>query len=131
MPALKAAGHRVITYDRRGFGSSDKPDSGYDYDTLTKDLSNVIEQLNLSDVTLVGFSMGGGEVARYVGKHGEDKLHSIVFAAAVPPFLMQSSDNPEGPLTKEKAKEMKRVLSRTGRHSLTVLPGTSSRPTAC
>jgi non-heme chloroperoxidase len=106
VPALKAAGYRVITYDRRGFGSSDKPDSGYDYDTLTKDLSNVIAQLNLSDVTLVGFSMGGGEVARYVSAYGEDKLHSIVFAAAIPPFLMKSADNPDGPLTKDKAKEM-------------------------
>lgn len=106
VPALKAAGYRVITYDRRGFGNSDKPDSGYDYDTLTKDLSNLIEQFDLSDVTLVGFSMGGGEVARYVSAYGEDKLHSIVFAAAVPPFLMKSDDNPNGPLTKDKAKEM-------------------------
>ena len=106
VPALKQAGYRVITYDRRGFGASDKPDSGYDYDSLTTDLNNVIEQLGLIDVTLVGFSMGGGEVARYVASHGEDKLHSVVFAAAVPPFLMQSDDNPEGPLTQDKAKEM-------------------------
>lgn len=106
VPALTAAGYRVITYDRRGFGGSDKPDHDYDYDTLTKDLNNVIDQLDLSDVTLVGFSMGGGEVARYIANHGEDKLRSVVFAAAVPPYLMKSDDNPEGPLTKQKAKEM-------------------------
>ena len=103
VPALERAGYRVITYDRRGFGQSEKPISGYEYDTLAKDLSNVIEQLDLSDVTLVGFSMGGGEVARYVSAYGEDKIHSVVFAAAVPPYLMKSTDNPDGPLTKEKA----------------------------
>jgi non-heme chloroperoxidase len=106
IPALTAAGYRVLSYDRRGFGRSDKPDSGYDYDTLASDLAGLIEDRGLSDVTLVGFSMGGGEVARYVGTYGEGKLRSVVFAAAVPPYLMQGPDNPEGPLTKEKAKEM-------------------------
>ncbi|NGP16865.1 alpha/beta fold hydrolase [Devosia aurantiaca] len=104
--ALSEAGYRVIAYDRRGFGRSDKPADGYDYDTLAADLAGLIDSRNLSDVTLVGFSMGGGEVARYVANYGEDKLHSVVFAAAVPPYLMQGPDNPDGPLTKEKAKEM-------------------------
>lgn len=103
---LSEAGYRVITYDRRGFGDSEKPDGGFDYDRLADDLADVIEQRGLDDVTLVGFSMGGGEVARYIGKYGESKLHSVVFAAAVPPYMMKTADNPDGPLTKEKAKEM-------------------------
>ena len=102
---LRAAGHRVIAYDRRGFGRSDKPDSGYDYDTLTGDLAGLLEEHDLRDAALVGFSMGGGEVARYVGRHGEARLRSVVFAAAVPPCLMKSDDNPDGPLTPEKARE--------------------------
>ena len=83
--ALAEAGYRVIAYDRRGFGRSDKPDSGYDYDTLTGDLAGLLEEHDLRDAALVGFSMGGGEVARYVGRHGEARLRSVVFAAAVPP----------------------------------------------
>ncbi|MBJ3785798.1 alpha/beta fold hydrolase [Devosia sediminis] len=110
VPALTAAGYRVITYDRRGFGRSDKPESGFDYDTLADDLAGLIDDRDLRDITLVGFSMGGGEVARYIGKFGEDRLHSVVFAAAVPPFLMQGPDNPDGPLTEEKAKEMEEGL---------------------
>jgi len=106
VPALKQAGYRVVTYDRRGFGQSEKPGNGFDYDTLANDVSDIIKTLQLEDVTLVGFSMGGGEVARYIGQHGQDKLRSVVFAAAVPPYLMKSADNPDGPLTKEKAKEM-------------------------
>jgi pimeloyl-ACP methyl ester carboxylesterase len=108
--ALRAAGYRVVFYDRRGFGRSDKPESGYNYDTLADDLQRVLEQCALQDVTLVGFSMGGGEVARYISRHGESRLHSVVFAAAVPPFLMKSADNPEGPLTTEKAQQMRRAL---------------------
>src|SRR6478752_9190849 len=84
IPALKDAGYRVVAYDRRGFGKSDPGDS-YDYDALADDLDNVLSDLDLTDVTLVGFSMGGGEVARYAGKHGTERLHSVVFAAAVPP----------------------------------------------
>lgn len=102
---LHDAGNRVIAYDRRGFGRSDKPDAGFDYDTLTADLAGLLEELDLRDVTLVGFSMGGGEVARYVTNHGEARLRSVVFAAAVPPCLMKSDDNPDGPLTPEKARE--------------------------
>ncbi|GAC1414310.1 MAG: alpha/beta hydrolase [Candidatus Doudnabacteria bacterium] len=108
---LKEAGYRVITYDRRGFGESDKPTSGYDYDTFAEDLSGIITELELDDVTIVGFSMGGGEAARYIGKHGEDKLRSVVFAAAVTPMLMKSSENPEGPLDPEKAEEMVKQLT--------------------
>ncbi len=108
--ALQAAGYRVVAYDRRGFGRSDKPQSGYSYDVLADDLQRVMEQCGLKDVTLVGFSMGGGEVARYVARHGETRLHSVVFAAAVPPYLMKTADNPEGPLTPEKAHEKKHAL---------------------
>ena len=107
---LRDAGYRVVAYDRRGFGRSDKPDSDYSYDTLADDLQRVLEQCALQDVTLVGFSMGGGEVARYIGRHGESRLHSVVFAAAVPPFLMKTADNPEGPLTPERAQQSKRAL---------------------
>lgn len=102
---LAQAGYRVVAYDRRGFGRSDKPEDGFDYDTLTADLAGVMEDLDLRNTTLVGFSMGGGEVARYVAKHGEDRLHSVVFASAVPPYLMKTDDNPDGPLTEVKAKE--------------------------
>ncbi|MCW2762528.1 MAG: bromoperoxidase [Marmoricola sp.] len=101
VPALAEAGHRVITYDRRGFGDSDKPADGYDYDTLAADLKGVLDGLDLSGVTLVGFSMGGGEVARYVGNYGEDRIHSVVFAAAVPPYLLKTDDNPDGGLREE------------------------------
>ena len=110
VPALKQAGFRVITYDRRGFGKSDKPSSGFDYDTLCADLANVVNQLSLVDLTLVGFSMGGGEVARYASSVGQDKLHSVVFASAVPPYLMQGPDNPDGPLTKQAAAEQEQGL---------------------
>jgi len=106
VPALQRAGHRVITYDRRGFGRSDKPRRGYDYDDLVEDLDHILVALDLTDVALVGFSMGGGEVARYLATHGDDRIRSAVFAAAVPPYLLQTEDNPDGPLTKEAAAEM-------------------------
>ena len=106
VPVLRDAGYRVIAYDRRGFGRSDKPADGYDYDTLAADLAGLIEERDLKDVSLVGFSMGGGEVARYIGNHGEDRLHSVVFASAVPPYLLKGEDNPEGPLTQAAAEEM-------------------------
>jgi non-heme chloroperoxidase len=109
---LEAAGFRVVACDRRGFGRSDKPESGYGYDTLTDDLQRVLDQCGLRDVTLVGFSMGGGEVARYVARCGAARLHSVVFAAAVPPFLLKTADNPEGPLTPGKAQEKKQALER-------------------
>ncbi|MDO8768427.1 MAG: alpha/beta hydrolase [Burkholderiaceae bacterium] len=109
---LQAAGYRVVAYDRRGFGRSDKPESGYSYDTLADDLQRVMDQCELQDVTLVGFSMGGGEVARYIARHGESRLHSVVFAAAVPPCLMKAADNPDGPLTPEKAQQKRQALER-------------------
>lgn len=105
LAALRGAGYRVVAYDRRGFGRSDKPASGYGYDSLADDLQRVMDRCDLQDATLVGFSMGGGEVARYVARHGQSRLHSVVFAAAVPPCLMKTADNPEGPLTPEKARE--------------------------
>ena len=105
VPALHDAGYRIIAYDRRGFGRSEKPEDGYDYDTLADDLAGLMVELDLRDAVLVGFSMGGGEVARYVGRHGQDRLAGVVFAAAVTPCLMKSADNPQGPLTPEKAEE--------------------------
>ena len=107
---LHAAGYRVVAYDRRGFGRSDKPESGYSYDALADDLQRVMDQCGLQDATLVGFSMGGGEVARYIARCGESRLRSVVFAAAVPPYLMKTADNPDGPLTPEKAQQMKKAL---------------------
>jgi non-heme chloroperoxidase len=96
VPALLAAGHRVITYDRRGFGKSSQPTAGYDYDTFAEDLQKLLTQLELRDVALVGFSMGGGEVARYLGKHGSDGVRKAVIVGGVPPFLLKTADNPEG-----------------------------------
>lgn len=130
VPALSEAGYRVITYDRRGFGDSDKPHGGYEYDTLADDLASLLEALDLRDVTLVGFSMGGGEVARYVARHGEGRLHSVVFAAAVPPYLLQTDDNPDGPLTEDAAKEMEEGAKETATPSSTSSRRSSSRRTA-
>lgn len=97
VPALLDAGHRVITYDRRGFGESSRPASGYDYDTLAKDLHKLIAKLELREVSLVGFSMGGGEVARYLGAYGSDqRVRKAAFVAAIPPFLLKTPDNPAG-----------------------------------
>ena len=104
---LEEKGYRVVAYDRRGFGSSDKPADGYDYDTLSDDLAGVLEAKDLTDVTLVGFSMGGGEVARYIARHGQKRLHSVVFAAAVPPYMLQTDDNPDGAIDRASVDEMK------------------------
>ncbi len=111
VPALHQAGYRVVTYDRRGFGRSDKPMSGYTYGTLAEDLHTLLRELALDDVTVVGFSMGGGEVARYFSLYGAERLHSVVFASAVTPYLMQTSDNPDGPLTKTEAAKMAASLT--------------------
>ncbi|WP_120967085.1 alpha/beta hydrolase [Comamonas sp. lk] len=104
---LVDAGYRVIAYDRRGFGASSQPWSGYDYDTLAGDLHELITVLKLEDVTLLGFSMGGGEVARYVGLYGTKTVRRAIFAAAVTPYLYQTKDNPEGAVTDQdiRAKE--------------------------
>lgn len=96
VPVLLAAGYRVITYDRRGFGDSSKPTSGYDYDTFAEDLHKLVTKLDLRDATLVGFSMGGGEVARYLGTYGAERIEKAVFLASIPPFLLKTPDNPGG-----------------------------------
>ena len=96
VPVLIDAGYRVITYDRRGFGDSSKPISGYDYDTFAEDLHRLITKLDLKDVALVGFSMGGGEVARYLGTYGSNLVSKAAFLAAIPPFLLKTTDNPAG-----------------------------------
>jgi pimeloyl-ACP methyl ester carboxylesterase len=98
LPALVEAGYQVITYDRRGFGQSSKPWNGYDYDTLAQDLKGLMEALDLQDATIVGFSMGGGEVARYLGKYGSERVGKAVLASAVPPYLFKADDNPDGGL---------------------------------
>lgn len=111
IPALLDAGYRVISYDRRGFGRSGMTDAGgYDYDVLTSDLAAILDELDLSDVTLVGFSMGGGEVARYVGHHGGSRLHSLVFAGAIPPWLLKNDDNPDGGLDMASARGMQEAM---------------------
>jgi non-heme chloroperoxidase len=109
VPKLTEAGYRVVTYDRRGFGQSD-PGDGYDYDKLAGDLDNILTDLDLSDVTLVGFSMGGGEVARYIATYGEERLRSVVFASAVPPYLHRTDDNPDGPLDDDTAAQLRKGL---------------------
>ena len=96
MLALPAHGLRVIAYDRRGFGASSRPWEGYDYDTLADDLKALLEGLDLKDVVLVGFSMGGGEVARYMARHGGARVKKVALISAVTPFLQKTSDNPDG-----------------------------------
>ena len=96
VPALLNAGYRVITYDRRGFGKSSQPTEGYKYDTFAEDLHKLITHLKLQDFTLVGFSMGGGEIARYFGKYGSKGVSKAVIMGGVPPFLLKTNDNPEG-----------------------------------
>ncbi|MEJ6488337.1 alpha/beta hydrolase [Leucobacter sp. USCH14] len=93
---LLASGYRVITYDRRGFGNSSKVNEGYDYDTFAADLNTVLETLDLRDVVLVGFSMGTGELARYVGRYGHERVAKLAFLASLEPFLVQTDDNAEG-----------------------------------
>lgn len=96
LPALRAAGYRVITYDRRGFGRSDKPESGYEYDTMTADLNDLLVKLDLRGAVLLGFSMGGGEVARYCGRYGTKRLAGVVLSGSICPALCISPDNPDG-----------------------------------
>jgi non-heme chloroperoxidase len=93
---LLQAGHRVITYDRRGFGRSSQPTVGYDYDTFAADLNALMEHLDLRDIVLVGFSMGTGEVTRYLGTYGSGRVSKAALLGAIPPFLLKTSDNPEG-----------------------------------
>ena len=96
LPVLLEAGRRVITYDRRGFGKSSQPTSGYDYDTFAADLAALLNELDLHDATLVGHSMGTGEVTRYLGTHGSARVARGVLISPIPPFLLQTDDNPEG-----------------------------------
>ena len=96
VPALLDAGYRVITYDRRGFGKSSQPSEGYNYDTFAEDLHKLITQLKLQEFTLVGFSMGGGEIARYFGKYGSKGASKAVIIGGVPPFLLKTEDNSDG-----------------------------------
>ncbi len=93
---LLAAGYRVVTYDRRGFGRSSRPSTGYDFDTLAADLHSLLQELDLDEVTLVGFSLGTGEVARYIGVHGTERLRSVVFIESLAPSFAKSADNPSG-----------------------------------
>jgi pimeloyl-ACP methyl ester carboxylesterase len=102
--ALAAGGFRPIAYDRRGFGQSDKPADGYDYDTLADDLSVLLETLDLTDVSLVGFSMGGGEVVRYLARHGETRVRDVVLVASVTPYLARTEANPEGVMSDEQSR---------------------------
>ncbi len=112
VPVLQKAGYRVITYDRRGFGRSDKPLTGYSYDTLAEDLYTVLDRLQIRDATLVGFSMGGGEVARYLATYGPGrKVRSAVFAASVTPAMMRTPGNPDGPLQMSEAAKMTAALT--------------------
>ena len=96
LPVLLEAGHRVVTYDRRGFGKSSQPTTGYNYDTFAEDLHKLVTHLKLRNFALVGFSMGGGEVARYIGKYGSNDVSKAVIVGGIPPFLLKTADNPEG-----------------------------------
>ncbi len=96
LPVLLDAGYRVITYDRRGFGQSSKPTTGYNYDTFAEDLHRLVTHLDLHNFALAGFSMGGGEVARYQGRYGSKNVTKAVFISSVPPYLVKTPDNPEG-----------------------------------
>jgi non-heme chloroperoxidase len=96
IPALLDAGHRVIAYDRRGFGASSQPTTGYDYDTFAADLNGIMDVLDLRDVTLAGFSMGTGEVTRYLGRYGSARVRNAALLGPIPPFLLKTGDNPEG-----------------------------------
>src|SRR5579863_6756729 len=96
VPVLLDAGYRVIAYDRRGFGKSSQPTTGYNYDTFAEDLRHIVTHLKLRDFVLVGFSMGGGEVARYIGKYGSKDVSKAVIIGGVPPYLLKTEDNPEG-----------------------------------
>jgi non-heme chloroperoxidase len=122
VPVLLDAGKRVITYDRRGFGHSSQPSTGYDYDTFAADLQALIDKLDLRDIVLVGFSMGTGEVTRYLGTYGSDRVAKAALFGPIPPFLLQTDDNP---------KEYPRACS-TGsrrRSPTTAMGGTSSSST--
>jgi non-heme chloroperoxidase len=106
VPALIEAGYRVIAYDRRGFGQSSQPWNGYDYDTFAADLAALVDHLDLREAVLIGFSMGGGEVVRYLSRYGADRVSKVVLASAVPPYLFKSDDNPDGGVDDELVESM-------------------------
>lgn len=116
--ALLDAGYRVVTYDRRGFGRSSQPTVGYDYDTFAKDLDALMRELDLRDAVLVGFSMGTGEVARYLGRYGSERVSKAVFMAPVPPFLLKTPDNPEG-VERAVFEELKQAIAKDRLQALT------------
>ncbi len=111
LSVLPALGLRCIAYDRRGFGKSDRPWGKYDYDTLADDLKAVLDELDLTEVTLVGFSMGGGEIARYIGKYGTSKIGKVVLISSVTPYMLKADDNTEG-IGKEKFDEIAGLISK-------------------
>jgi len=130
VPILLETGHRVITYDRRGFGRSSQPTTGYNYDTFAEDLRKILTHLELQDVTLVGFSMGGGEVARYIGKYGSKGVSKAVFISSVPPFLLRHPTIRKAS-TPPSSKESKKRSSRTATRSSTSSSKTSTMRTCC
>jgi non-heme chloroperoxidase len=109
--ALLREGYRVVTYDRRGFGKSSQPTTGYDYDTFAEDLDKLITKLDLRDVTLVGFSMGGGEVARYIGKYGTGRVSKAAIISGITPYLLNTADNP-GPLDQAAVQEIQGAIAK-------------------
>ena len=118
-------GYRCITYDRRGFGKSSRPSGGYDYDTMTDDLHALLEELDLQDVFLVGFSMGGGEVARYFTRHGGKRVTRAALVSSVVPSILKTESNPDGVPEKELNKTMDSI-KKTASTSSQVLTKTSS-----
>jgi len=124
VPALLSAGHRVITYDRRGFGKSSQPTTGYDYDTFADDLRMLITHLELRQVALVGFSMGGGEVARYLGKYGSEGVRKAVILSGVPPYLLDGVPQASSMASRPR-------LRPTGMRSSRSSSRTSTTPTSC
>lgn len=122
VPVLLDAGHRVITYDRRGFGRSSQPTTGYDYDTFAADLHTLMETLDLTDAVLVGFSMGTGEVGRYLGTHGSARVAKAAFLAGLEPYLLKTDDNPT-----VSTAAFSRASSRPSRRTATPTSPTSTR----
>ena len=112
--ALLAAGHRVITYDRRGFGASSRPSTGYDFDTLAADLHVLLSRLDLRGVVLAGFAMGSGEIIRYLAAHGSERVRAAALVAPLLPFLLKTSDSPEG-IDRSVSTASRRESSLTGR----------------
>jgi non-heme chloroperoxidase len=110
IPGLVQMGYRVIAYDRRGFGESTKPYSGYDYDTFAQDLNKVMETLDLREATLIGHSMGSGEIARYLSTYGSSRVQKAVFVSPLQPFLLKTDDNPDG-LGKEMFDQFQKAVS--------------------